>query len=131
MHSRQAPIATASGELADPPSPASGPGIDPAYIYSELDHMVTHFQHREAGYRAGATGHTGFARYWSRQMLSLLGPFGASARTFKFPVRGWLGRPSTAPAADVEVTVPGLTRAAEEVVIGCHYDGEADSTESA
>jgi hypothetical protein len=27
--------------------------------------------------------------------------------------------------------VPGLTRPAEQVVIGCHYDGEADSTESA
>ena len=64
-------------------------------------------------------------------MLRLLGPFGARARTYRFPVRGWLGRPATTPAADVEVTVPGLARPAEEVVIGCHYDGEADSTESA
>ena len=93
--------------------------------------MVTHFQHRESGYRAGAAGHTGFARYWSSQMLRLLRPFGARSQSFRFPIRGWLGRPATAPAADVEITVPGLARPAEEVVIGCHYDGEADSTESA
>ena len=107
------------------------PGIDAQYIYAQLDHMVTHFQRREAGYRAGSAGHTGFASYWSSQMIRLLGAFGARTQTFRFPVRGWLGRPATAPAADVEVTVPGLTRPAEEVVIGCHYDGEADSSESA
>jgi hypothetical protein len=77
------------------------PGIDPGYIYAQLDHLVTHFRRREAGYLAGAGGHAGFARYWSSQMLALLGPFGATARTFKFPVRGWFGRPATAPAADV------------------------------
>src|SRR5262249_37730186 len=37
----------------------------------------------------------------------------------------------TAPAADAEVTVPGLSSPAQEVIIGCHYDGEADSTQSA
>jgi Peptidase family M28/PKD domain len=110
-------------------SPA--PGIDPAFIYSQLAYLVTHFQHREAGYRAGSAGHTGFARYWAGQMLRLLGPFGAGERIFRFPLRGWLGRPATAPAADVEITVPGLAKPAQEVVIGCHYDGEADSTESA
>src|SRR5215510_908624 len=109
---------------AQPPGGAT-PGIDPAYIYSQLDYLATRFQHREAGYRAGSAG------YWEQQMLRLLGPFGAQARSYQFPVRGWVGRPATAPAADVEVTVPGLTRPAEEVVIGCHYDGEADSTESA
>lgn len=107
------------------------PGIDADYIYSQFDHMVTHFQNRESGYRAGAAGHMGFARYWSSQMLRLLRPFGARSQSFRFPIRGWLGRPATAPAADVEITVPGLARPAEEVVIGCHYDGEADSTESA
>ena len=61
-------------------------------------------------------------------MLSLLGPFGARARDYPFPVRGWVGRAATAPAVDVEVTVPGLADPAREVVIGCHYDGEADST---
>ncbi|HKR71310.1 MAG TPA: M28 family peptidase [Streptosporangiaceae bacterium] len=116
---------------AAPAAAVATPGIDPGYIYRQLDHMVAHFQRREAGYRAGAAGHSGFATYWSSRMLGLLGPFGATARTFRFPVRGWYGRPATAPAADVEVTVPGLTRPAEQVVIGCHYDGEADSTESA
>src|SRR5215468_8803450 len=106
-------------------------GIDPAYIYSQLDNLVTRFQHREAGYRAGSAGHSGFARYWKREMLRLLGPFGARAESYRFPVRGWVGRPATAPAADVEVTVPGLTSPSHVVVIGCHYDGEADSTESA
>jgi len=110
---------------------AASPGIDPGYIYAQLGYLVTHFQHREAGYRTGAAGHAGFARYWAAQMLRTLGPFGARAKTYSFPVRGWLGRPATAPAADIEVTVPGLARAAQEVVIGCHYDGEADSSESA
>jgi Peptidase family M28/PKD domain len=112
-------------------STETAPGIDPGYIYSQLEYLVTHFQHREAGYRAGSAGHAGFARYWAAQMLHQLGSFGARAQTYRFPITGWLGRSATAPAADVEVTVPGLVRPAQEVVIGCHYDGEADSTESA
>jgi hypothetical protein len=115
---------------AQPPAGAT-PGIDPAYIYSQLDYLATRFQHREAGYRAGSAGHSGFASYWEQQMLRLLGPFGAQARSYRFPVRGWAGRPATAPAADVEVTVPGLASPSQVVVIGCHYDGEADSTQSA
>ena len=111
--SRQAPVASASGEHSGRRRPAPHRASTLAYIYSQFDHLVTHFQHREAGYRAGAAGHTGFARYWSSQMLRLLGPFGARAQTFRFPVRGWLGRPATAPAADVEITVPGLTQPAE------------------
>lgn len=107
------------------------PGIDPAYVYAQLDYMVTHFQHREAGYRAGSAGHSGFARYWKRQMLSVLGRFGVHARAYPFRVRGWLGRPADAPATDVEITVPGLADPSHEVIIGCHYDGEADSTQSA
>ncbi len=134
-----APVSTASGGAssgrqhavtAQPPRGAT-PGIDPAYIYSQLDHLATRFQHREAGYGAGSAGHSGFARYWKQQMLRLLAPFGARAHIYRFRVRGWLGRPATAPAADVEVTVPGLASPSQEVVIGCHYDGEADSTQSA
>jgi hypothetical protein len=121
---------TAAPSIA-PAAVGTPPGIDPAYIYRELDYMVTHFQHREAGYQAGSAGHSGFARYWQRQMLALLGQFGARARNYPFAVRGWLGRPATAPAADVEVTVPGLADPAHEVIIGCHYDAEADSTQSA
>src|SRR5262245_34745647 len=107
------------------------PGVDPGFIYSQLAHMVTRFQSREAGYRQGSAGHTGFARYWTQQMLHLLGSFGASARNYPFRIRGWLGRPATAPASNVEITVPGLRKPAQEVIIGCHYDGEADSTQSA
>lgn len=107
------------------------PGIDPEFIYSQLAYMATHFQRREAGYRAGASGHRGFARYWTSEMLKLLGPFGATARNFPFKIRGWIGRPATAPAVNVEVTVPGVTHPAKVVVIGCHYDGEAISTQSA
>jgi hypothetical protein len=107
------------------------PAVDPQFIYHQLDYMVTHFQHREAGYAEGAAGHSGFARYWTSEMRRLLGPFGATARRYPFRVRGWLGRPATAPAVNVEVTVPGVTQPAKVVVIGCHYDGEASSTQSA
>jgi hypothetical protein len=112
------------------PAPAL-PAIDPDFVYDQLAYMVTHFQHREAGYAAGASGHTGFARYWTAEMLRLLGQFGASARSYPFRIPGWVGRPATAPAVNVEVTVPGVTQPAQVVVIGCHYDGEASSTQSA
>jgi hypothetical protein len=119
--------ADAVSASAVPPVPA----IDPQFIYHQLAYMVTHFKHREAGYLSGATGHVGFARYWTSEMLNLLGPFGATARRYPFKVAGWLGRPATAPAVNVEITVPGVTDPAKVVVIGCHYDGEASSTQSA
>jgi hypothetical protein len=107
------------------------PGIDPQFIYRQLAFMATHFQRRESGYLSNAAGHGGFAAYWTSEMLKLLGPFGASARRFPFKIPGWLGRPATARAFNVEVTVPGVTNPAKVVVIGCHYDGEAISTQSA
>jgi hypothetical protein len=125
-----APRVARPGHQRGSPGPAL-PGIDPDFVYDQLAYMVTHFQHREAGYAAGASGHTGFARYWTAEMLRLLGQFGASARSYPFRVPGWVGRPSTAPAVNVEVTVPGVTQPAQVVVIGCHYDGEASSTQSA
>src|SRR6266704_2066215 len=40
------------------PVPGSAPpGIDPAYVYAQLDYMVNHFQHREAGYLTGWLAH--------------------------------------------------------------------------
>ena len=72
-------------------STESAPGIDPGYINSELACLVTHFQHREAGYRADSAGHTGFTRYWAAQMQHQLAPFGARVQTYRFPIRGWLG----------------------------------------
>src|SRR5258708_38555419 len=80
----------ASGGAADPvaltraSAAAPGgavPGIDPAFIYSQLGYMVTRFQHRQAGYRSGSAGHAGFARYWTERMLGMLRPFGSGAGT--------------------------------------------------
>lgn len=111
------------------------PGIDPAYIYQQLDYMVTHFQRREAGYDTNlppsVNGHDEFANYWTQQMLSLLGNFGAVARKDSFHVQGWRDRPAPVPAFNMEVTVPGVTHPEQEVVIGCHYDGMAFSSQSA
>ena len=111
------------------------PAVDPGYIYAQLAYMVTHFQHREAGYDnnlpVGVSGHDEFADYWTHEMLSDLAGFGAVARRDAFPIKGWAGRPAVVPAFNVEVTVPGMTHAEQIVVIGCHYDGEASSTQSA
>lgn len=114
---------------------AAGPVIDPAYIYQQLDYMVTRFQRREAGYDTNlppsVNGHDEFANYWTQQMLSLLGNFGAVARKDSFHVRGWRDRPAPLPAFNMEVTVPGVTHPEQMVVIGCHYDGMAFSSQSA
>src|SRR5258708_11027777 len=122
-----------AARLSTPPhsKALATPAIDPNFIYDQLAYMATHFQHREAGYRADASGHAGFARYWTTEMLHLLSQFGATAQRYPFKVPGWAGRPATAPAVNVEITVPGLTQPAQVVVIGCHYDGEASSTQSA
>lgn len=111
---------------------SSIPGIDPNFIYQQLFSMVTHFQQREAGYAGEAgNGHDGFAHSWSQEMLSLLGGYGATVRSDPFSVQGWRGKPSTSPAMNIEVTVPGLEHPEQVVVIGCHYDGMAFSTQSA
>ena len=108
------------------------PGIDPHFIYQQLFYMVTHFQQRESGYSTEpGNGHDGFAKYWSQEMVSLLGDYGARARNDTFPIQGWRGRPTTTPAVNVEVTVPGILHPEQVVVIGCHYDGMAFSSQSA
>ncbi|MEO7018791.1 MAG: M28 family peptidase, partial [Ktedonobacteraceae bacterium] len=108
------------------------PGIDPKFIYQQLFYMVTHFQQRESGYHTEqGNGHDGFANYWSQEMLTLLGDYGAEVHSDPFPVQGWRDRPSTTSAVNVEVTVPGILHPEQVVVIGCHYDGEAVSTQSA
>jgi PKD repeat protein len=91
--------------------------------------MVTQFQHREAGY--GSSGHSGFATYWTQEMLRDLQGFGAQAQRDPFKLKGWQDRPATTPATNVEVTVPGAVHPEQIIVIGCHYDGEAFSTQSA
>ncbi len=111
------------------------PTVDPSYIYDQLFTMVTKYQRREAGYDnnlpVNVNGHDEFAAYWQAEMLRDLQGFGAQARRDTFQVAGWRGRPATTPAFNVEVTVPGVTHAEQVVVIGCHYDGEASSTQSA
>src|SRR6266566_4695701 len=114
---------------------ADFPTVDPNYIYSQLFYMVTNFQHREAGYDdnlpVNANGHDEFANYWSQELMRDVAGFGAQMRRDAFNVAGWQERPATVPAFNVEVTVPGVTHPEQVVVIGCHYDGEAISTQSA
>ena len=116
-------------------APADFPTVDPNYIYDQLFYMVTHYQHREAGYDnnlpVNVNGHDEFAQYWTGEMLKDLQGFGPQIYTDKFPVQGWVGRPATVPAFNVEVTVPGVVHPEQVVDIGCHYDGEAISTQSA
>src|SRR5437660_308197 len=114
---------------------ADFPTVDPNYIYNQLFYMVTNFQHREAGYDnklpVNVNRHDEFAAYWAQEMQHNLAGFGVQVRRDEFNVAGWQERPSTVPAFNVEVTVPGVTHPEQVVVIGCHYDGEAISTQSA
>ncbi|MBV9231575.1 MAG: M28 family peptidase, partial [Chloroflexi bacterium] len=113
---------------------ADFPTVDPNYIYDQLFSMVTRFQGREAGYDkpdATTDGHKGFADSWAKEMTHDLQGFGPQVLYDTFAVKGWLKRPATSPAYNVEVSVPGATHPEQVVVIGCHYDGEAVSTQSA
>lgn len=114
---------------------ADFPTVDPNYIYDQLFYMVTHYQHREAGYDnnlpVNVNGHDEFANYWTQEITKDLQGFGPQVSIDKFPVQGWTGRPAAVPAFNVEVTVPGAFHPEQVVVIGCHYDGEAVSTQSA
>jgi Peptidase family M28/PKD domain len=114
---------------------ADFPTVDPNYIYDQLYYMATSFQHREAGYDTNLSpnlnGHDEFANYWAQEISRDLVGFGAQVRRDPFHVDGWQGRSATVPAFNVEVSVPGTVHAEQVVVIGCHYDGEAISTQSA
>jgi len=121
-----------------PPDPSTRldfPTVDPDYIYNQLFTMATQFQHREAGYDANlpvaVNGHDEFAAYWGQEMTKQLDGFGPVVRRDPFPVAGWVGRSAPVPAFNLDVTVPGLAHPEQVVVIGCHYDGEAVSTQSA
>ena len=127
--------ATSSTSAYHPLALADFPTVDPNYIYDQLFFMVTHYQRREAGYDknlpVNTNGHDEFATYWTQEMQHNLAGFGAQVRRDEFPVQGWQGRPATVPAFNVEVTVPGVSHAEQVVVIGCHYDAETSSTQSA
>jgi len=111
------------------------PTVDPNYIYDQLFFVATNFQRREAGYDnnlpVSINGHDEFAAYWAQEMLRDLAGFGAQVKRDAFTVQGWQGRPAVVPAFNVEVTVPGVSHPEQVVVVGCHYDGEASSTQSA
>ena len=118
-------------------SPSHNPSInldfpvpDPVYIYNQFAYVTSHFQRREAGYVANG-GHDQFAAYWTQEMVSNLAGFGPQVRRDTFPIQGWRGRPATLPAFNMEVTVPGLAHPGQEIIVACHYDGKANSTESA
>ena len=113
------------------PAQLDFPAVNPDYIYLQLAYVATTYQHRQAGYAEGASGHDGFAAYWAQTMQRNLAGFGPTVSRDAFSVAGWSGAPATAPAVNVEVTVPGVTHPDQVVVIGCHYDGEASSTQSA
>src|SRR5579859_7549212 len=116
-------------------APGDLPAVDPDYVYNQLFTMATRFQHREAGYDAHlpplSNGHDELAAYWTSEMQTDLAGFGATVTRDSFAIAGWPGRPATTPAVNVEVTVPGMTHPDQIVIIGCHYDGEAISTQSA
>jgi hypothetical protein len=128
-HTRNANVQAQPAALADFPT------VDPNYIYDQLFYMATSFQHREAGYDNNlpvtVNGHDEFAAYWSQEMQKDLVGFGLQVLQDNFKVDGWQGRPATVPAFNVEVSVPGVSHPEQVVVIGCHYDGEAISTQSA
>ena len=109
---------------------ADVPIVDPNYIYNQLSYLTSNFQQREAGYTANA-GHDQFAAYWSQEMVKNLQGFGPQVRRDEFPIAGWQGSPAILPAFNMEVSVAGIIHPEQEVVIGCHYDGKADSTQSA
>jgi chitodextrinase len=125
---------TASPATVTPSGP-SAPTVDPDYIYDQLDVMAMRFLHREAGYDTSLppdqNGHDEFAAYWAQEMQRDLSGFRSQVRQDAFAYSGWRGRPAKTPAVNVEVSVPGLAHPEQVVVIGCHYDGEAQSTQSA
>jgi Zn-dependent M28 family amino/carboxypeptidase len=126
---------TPSEVVGSPPPLADFPTVDGGYIYDQLAHMATSFLHREAGYDTGLppdqNGHDEFAAYWAQEIQAGLAGFGPTLRQEQFAIKGWVGRPAATPAANIEVSVPGVTHPEQVVVIGCHYDGEASSTQSA
>lgn len=106
------------------------PVVDPLYIYQQLAYLTSHFQRREAGYTAQG-GHDRFTAYWAQQMARNLLGFGPRIVRDTFALSGWRERPASLPGVNVEVSIAGLLHPEQEVIVGCHYDGKANSGESA
>lgn len=111
-------------------SNANFPVVDPLYIYNQLAYLTTTFQRREAGYVTGQ-GHDRFATYWTQTMAQNLQGFHPQIKEDYFFIQGWQRRPATLPGFNMEVSIPGLSHPEQEIVVGCHYDGKANSSESA
>jgi hypothetical protein len=105
--------------------------VDCDYIYAQLVRIATAHQGREAGQGKNKPGHDGFADAWTAEILKQLDGFGATVFKDAFPIQGYARRPAIVPAVNVEVTVAGAVHPEQIVVIGCHYDGFANSTQSA
>lgn len=112
-------------------NPQGFPVVDRDYLYNQFNTLVTQYQSREAGYSESGNGHDGFASYWSQEILANLQGFGAQVKNDPFTVNGWASRAANTSAFNVEVTIPGISQSDQVVVIGCHYDGMANSTQSA
>jgi hypothetical protein len=110
-----------------PPSLA----VDCDYIYAQLVRIATTYSARESGQGNNKPGHDGFANAWTTEILKQLDGFGATVSKDPFAIQGYQGRPAIVPAVNVEVTVAGATHPEQIVLIGCHYDGFANSTQSA
>jgi chitodextrinase len=105
--------------------------VDCDYIYTQLVRLATTYQQREAGQGEAKPGHAGFANAWTAEMLTLLASFGPTVIQDPFAIQGYKGRPAKVPAMNVEITLAGVVHPEQEVVIGCHYDGFANSSQSA
>src|SRR5262245_4091649 len=129
VYTTDTPAATA------PSAPYPHPRVDPDYIYQQLFRLVTQHQSRESGYAVSPfgvkSGHDGFADDWTAEILKDLQGFSPVVVRNTFTTTGWRDRPPTRPSFNVEVSIPGLTHPEQMVIIGCHYDGEASSTQSA
>jgi len=124
------PQGEASAQALPVEAQSGTPVVDPLYIYQQLAYLTSHFQQREAGYVAQG-GHDRFAAYWSQEMTRNLQGFGPRIVRDSFALAGWRERLATLPGANMEVGVAGVLHPEQEVIIGCHYDGKANSGESA
>ncbi len=118
-----------------PPATTAFPAVDPNYLYAQLDYMTSHFWRRESGYdtnlQPGTNGSAELASYWAQEMLKNLQGFGAHALDRPFNGNGWKNRPAQFPGHNVEITIPGALHPDKVIIIGTHYDGMADTTQSA
>lgn len=105
--------------------------VDCDYLYAQLVQLASVYQHREAGQGQAKPGHDAFANAWTTEMLALLAGFGPTVIKDPFAIQGYKGRPAKVPAVNVEITLAGAAHPEQEVVIGCHYDGFANSSQSA